>query len=46
MFETYPDIKDGQPFPISYQAPLNSIFADPAFQACVERGIKVSLPEK
>lgn len=40
------DIRDGEPFPISFYEPLKSIWSDPNVQKAWERGNEAALPEK
>lgn len=40
------DIRDGEPFPISFYEPLKSIWADPNVQKAWDRGNEAALPEK
>jgi guanine nucleotide-binding protein subunit alpha len=39
------DIRDGEPFPISYYQPLKSLWKDPSVQKAWERGNEAALPE-
>ncbi|KAG6819968.1 hypothetical protein H0H93_006944 [Arthromyces matolae] len=45
LVETAPDLKDGEPFPVSYYEPLKSLWADPNVQKAWERGNEAALPE-
>lgn len=40
------DIRDGEPFPLSYYAPLKSLWSDPNVKRAWERGNEAALPEK
>ena len=45
MIEHAPDLRDGEPFPIEYLAPLKSLWQDENLQAAYERGNEAALPE-
>jgi guanine nucleotide-binding protein subunit alpha len=45
LIEDASDIKDGEPYPISYLEPLQSLWNDPAVQKAWERGNEAALPE-
>ena len=40
------DIRDGEPFPLSYYGPLKSLWNDPNVRKAWERGNEAALPEK
>ncbi|KAF8798215.1 heterotrimeric G-protein alpha subunit, GPA2-like protein [Phlegmacium glaucopus] len=39
------DIRDGEPFPVTYYAPLKSLWSDPNVKRAWERGNEAALPE-
>lgn len=45
-FNSFPDVRDGQLFPIGYRDPLESLWMDSGIQACISRAVVVALPEK
>lgn len=46
MVEDAVDLKDGEPFPISYLEPLRLLWQDPAVQQAWGRGNEAALPDK
>ena len=40
------DLRDGEPFPLSYYQPLKLLWNDPNVQSAWERGNEAALPEK
>ena len=46
LIETAPDLRDGDPFPMTYYEPLKSLWNDPSVQKAWERGNEAALPEK
>lgn len=46
MIENAQDIRDNEPFPVSFYEPLNSLWTDPNVQKAWERGNEAALPEK
>ena len=45
VIENARDIRDGEPFPMSYYDPLKSLWEDPSVQKAWERGNEAALPE-
>ncbi|KAF5376950.1 hypothetical protein D9615_007278 [Tricholomella constricta] len=45
VIENATDIRDGEPFPMSYYQPLKSLWEDPNVQKAWERGNEAALPE-
>lgn len=41
-----PDLRDGDPFPMEYLEPLQSLWKDPGVEAAIARGNEAALPEK
>ena len=41
-----PDLRDGDPFPMEYLEPLQSLWKDPSLEAAISRGNEAALPEK
>ena len=46
LIENATDLRDGEPFPMTYYEPLKSLWADPGVQKAWERGNEAALPEK
>jgi hypothetical protein len=46
LIENASDLRDGEPFPMTYYEPLKSLWADPGVQKAWERGNEAALPEK
>ena len=46
VIENARDIRDSEPFPITYYQPLKSLWEDPSAQKAWERGNEAALPEK
>lgn len=46
MIENAQDLRDGEPFPVSFYEPLKSLWTDPNVQKAWERGNEAALPEK
>ncbi|KAG8935897.1 hypothetical protein FRC02_005652 [Tulasnella sp. 418] len=44
-FELFPDIRDGEPFPVKYFEPLDALWRDEAVQKAYQRGNEAALPE-
>jgi len=45
LIENATDLRDGEPFPMSYYQPLKSLWEDPNVQKAWERGNEAALPE-
>ncbi|KZS90231.1 guanine nucleotide binding protein, alpha subunit [Sistotremastrum niveocremeum HHB9708] len=45
LFESPPDIKDNEPFPMEYLEPLQKLWADPTIQKAWVRANEAALPE-
>jgi len=46
MIMDAPDLRDGDPFPMEYLEPLQSLWKDPSLEAAISRGNEAALPEK
>jgi guanine nucleotide-binding protein subunit alpha len=46
MIENAPDLRDGEPFPMTFFDPLKTLWADGNVQKAWERGNEAALPEK
>lgn len=46
LIDNATDLRDGEPFPMSYYEPLKSLWADPNVQKAWVRGNEAALPEK
>lgn len=46
LFDEFPDLKDGEPYPVSYLEPLKALWADENVRIGYERGNEVALPDK
>jgi hypothetical protein len=46
LIENASDIRDGEPFPMSYYEPLKSLWDDPNIQKAYQRGNEAALPDK
>jgi guanine nucleotide-binding protein subunit alpha, other len=46
LVEDAPDLKDGEPFPRAYQAPLLALWNDEGVKRAFERGNEAAIPEK
>jgi len=46
LIENAPDLRDGDPFPMSFYEPLKTLWADERVQQAWIRGNEAALPEK
>lgn len=46
MIEHAPDLRDGEPFPMSFYDPLQTLWTDRIVQQAWKRGNEAALPEK
>jgi guanine nucleotide-binding protein subunit alpha len=46
MIENAPDLRDGEPFTMTFYDPLKTLWADENVQKAWERGNEAALPEK
>ena len=46
LIDNAADLRDGEPFPMTYYEPLKLLWTDPSVQKAWERGNEAALPEK
>ncbi|KAF8588521.1 heterotrimeric G protein alpha subunit 4 [Ramaria rubella] len=45
MVHEAPDLRDGEPFPVEYMLPLETLWKDPGIERAIARGNEAALPE-